>query len=202
MIYTISKASEELGVSIQTLRNWVSKGKIKSFRSAGGHRLFPEEEIRRLKGQNLNKKRRAYAYARVSTKAQQDDLQRQEEVLRTFCVAKGWEYTLISDIGSGLNYNKKGLNQLMDAILSDEVSHLVINYEDRLLRFGNELIFRMCKAHDTDVVIIANSEDKTYEQELTEDVLSIITVFSAKLYGSRSHKAKKITEELKKEFKQ
>ena len=202
MVYTIGKAAEELGVSIQTLRAWEKSGKIKAFRTPGRQRLFSEEEVRRLKGLSPKKGRKAYCYARVSTKAQSDDLERQVEVLETFCIAKGWEHKVITDIGSGLKCDKPGLNKLIDAILDGEVSVLVLNYRDRLLRFGDEIIFRLCKKMGTEVVIINETENKTYEQELTEDVLSVITIFSAKLYGSRSHKAQKMVAEFKKELKE
>ena len=112
-----------------------------------------------------------------------------------YCASQGWTFEVIDDLGSGMNYRKKGLRKLIDLILSEKVGRLVLTHKDRLLRFGAELIFSLCEAKNVEVVIINNGDDvKTYEQELAEDVLEIITVFSARLYGSRSHKNKKIIE--------
>lgn len=97
-----------------------------------------------------------------------------------------------TDLGSGMNYRKKGLTQLLDAILDDRVGRLVITHKDRLLRFGAELVFAVCEAKNVEVVIINQGTDRTFEQELVEDVLEIVTVFSARLYGARSHKNKKL----------
>lgn len=140
-------------------------------------------------------------YARVSTKSRMKDLDRQKELLELYCAAKGWRYQIITDIGSGLNYKKKGLLELITLIETDQVERLVINYKDRLLRFGSEIIFAMCEHHDVEVVIVSEEDNKSYEEELVEDVLSIITVFSSKLYGSRSHKNKSIINKNKELFK-
>jgi putative resolvase len=93
-----------------------------------------------------------------------------------------------------LNYNKKGLKELITLIQTNKVGRIVINYKDRLLRFGIEMLEQVCQFHDVEIEIINHSEDKTYEQELVEDILSIITVFSSRLYGSRSKKSKKVKE--------
>lgn len=100
-------------------------------------------------------------------------------------------------MGSGLKYNKKGLMELIELICSNEIERIVLNYKDRLIRFGYELIEEFCKYHGVKIEIINFTEDKTYEEELVEDVLSIITVFSSKLYGSRSHKKREIDQTMK-----
>ena len=104
---------------------------------------------------------------------------------------------MVRDLGSGLNYNKKGLKALIRKLCSQEVGRLVITHKDRLLRFGSELIFSICEHVGCEVVVINGSEDSTYEEDLTRDVLEIITVFSARLYGSRSYKNRKIVQSLK-----
>jgi len=109
-----------------------------------------------------------------------------------YCAAQGWTYSVITDLGSGMNYQKKGLTNLLDAILDDRIGRLVLTHKDRLLRFGAELVFAVCEAKNVEVVIINQGADRTFEQELAEDVLEIVTVFSARLYGSRSHKNKKL----------
>ena len=101
-------------------------------------------------------------------------------------------------MGSGINYKKKGLKSLINSIIDDEVGRIVITHKDRLLRFGAELIFSICEAKAVEVLIINKGEDSSFEEDLAKDVLEIITVFSARLYGSRSHKNKKLLEEMKK----
>ena len=109
--------------------------------------------------------------------------------------AKGYQFEIISDIGSGINYNKKGLNQLIDMITNSEVDKIVVLYKDRLIRFGYELIENLCDKYGTTIEIIDNTE-KTEEQELVEDLIQIVTVFSCRLQGKRANKAKKMIKEL------
>ena len=104
---------------------------------------------------------------------------------------------MIQDLGSGLNYRKRGLIKLIKLICTNQVERLVITHKDRLLRFGAELLFTLCEIFGTEVIIINRTEDSTFEEDLAQDVLEIITVFSARLYGSRSHKNKKIVQQLK-----
>ena len=103
----------------------------------------------------------------------------------------------MQDVGSGLDYHEKGLRQLIRRIVSDEVGRLVLTHKDRPLRFGSELVFSLCEHFGTEVVIINASEEATFEEELVSDVLEIITVFSARLYGSRSHTNKQVLEALR-----
>mgnify|MGYP000003522538 FL=1 len=109
--------------------------------------------------------------------------------------AKGYQFEIISDIGSGINYNKKGLNQLIDMITNSEVDKIVVLYKDRLIRFGYELIENLCDKYGTTIEIIDNTE-RTEEQELVEDLIQIVTVFSCRFQGKRANKAKKMIKEL------
>ncbi len=109
-----------------------------------------------------------------------------------YCASQGWTFDIIADLGSGMNYRKRGLKRLLDGIVEGEVGRLVLTHKDRLLRFGAELIFGLCQAKQIEVVIINQGEDTTFEEELANDVLEIITVFSARLYGSRSHRNQKL----------
>lgn len=199
-LYTIEEASNMLGVSKETLRRWERKGKITSERTQGKHRRYKKETIDRLLNKEIIRERMTVGYARVSTNEQKEDLKRQIQLIENYCSSHGYKFDIISDIGSGLNYNKKGIKQLIELIESDSIDRLVISYKDRLLRFGSEILFQLCDYHNVEVVII-NSMDNTFENELVDDVLSIITVYSAKLYGKRSHKNKKIIEENKKLFR-
>lgn len=202
MKYSIGQVAKELGVTVQTVREWDKSGKIKSERTDGKHRRYDESEVLRLSGRKTVGAKLTAIYVRVSTPSRKNDLEMQKQVLQLHCAAKGWDNIVIEDIGSGLNYKKKGLLELIKLIETDKIERLVINYKDRLLRFGSEIIFEICKYHNVEVVVVTESECKTYEEELVEDVLSVITVFSAKLYGSRSNKNKRIVEESKKMFKE
>ncbi len=199
-LVNVSEAAKILGVSISTLRRWEKEGKlIPDARTKGGQRryqlssLFPE-----LK-KNQGYRRKTIAYARVSSSDQKKDLERQNKALELYCTSKGWDFEIIDDLGSGINYHKKGLKKLINAILNEEVNRLVITHKDRLLRFGAELIFAICESKEVEVVIINKGEDtSTFEEELAKDVLEIITVFSARLYGSRSNKNKRLIENMQK----
>ncbi len=190
---SITEASELLGVTPKTLREWEKEGKISSVRTEGGHRRY---EVKDLIG-SKKEKSLTVAYARVSSHDQREDLKRQELVLESYCAKQGYDFELISDLGSGMNYKKKGLVKVIKLLCSGQIDRLVIAHKDRLLRFGSELIFTLCEIFGCEVVIINKSSESTFEEDLAQDVLEIITVFSARLYGSRSHKNKLLVEQLK-----
>ena len=119
--------------------------------------------------------------------------------MELYCAKHGYKYEVIQDIGSGMNYYKKGLTKLIDLILDNQVQRLILTHKDRLLRFGTELVFSICEAKNVEIIIInQGNETPSFEEELAKDVLEIITVFSARLYGSRSKKNKKIISDLEK----
>lgn len=193
-LVSIGKAAKILGVSEITLRRWDEEGRLVPIRTEGGHRRY---DISKLKPETVHKydftdNRRTIAYARVSSHDQKDDLERQKQVLELFCSKNGWSFEIIADLGSGMNDHKKGLKKLLNAVLDDSVGRLVLTHKDRLLRFGAELVFSICEAKGVEVVMINQGEDTTFEEDLATDVLEIITVFSARLYGSRSKKNKKL----------
>jgi putative resolvase len=199
MKVSIKAAAQELGVREETLRRWEQEGKITSERTAGGHRRY---DLAALKRQAELPKpdpvaRVTLGYARVSSQDQLADLHRQVGMLEVYCATKGWRCEILQDRGSGLNYRKRGLRHLIQRIGSGEVERLVLTHQDRLLRFGAELVFALCEHFGTEVVIINATEECSFEEDLVQDVLEIITVFSARLYGSRSHKNKQVMEQLK-----
>ena len=190
----IGKAAEMLGVSVQTLRQWEETGELLPDRkSAGGRRYYDADKLAGISQSDAV----TVAYARVSSHDQKEDLDRQKLLLESFCAARGWRFEVISDLGSGMNYRKKGLGRLLEMILQRKLRRLVLTHKDRLLRFGAELVFSLCEIQSVEVVIINKGEQPSFEQELAQDVLEIITVFSARLYGSRSRKAKRIIDALK-----
>jgi predicted site-specific integrase-resolvase len=188
----IGPAARALGVSIQTLRRWEKSGKITCLRAPSGHRVFDMQELMPGNFSNLQAVRKTVAYARVSSHDQKDDLERQKQLLEVFCASNGWSFDLISDLGSGMNYKKKGLKKLLSDIIDGKVERLVITHKDRLLRFGAELVFSICEAKNVEVVIINANTESSFEEDLAKDVLEIITVFSSRLYGSRSRKNAKL----------
>ena len=189
---SIKEASDFLGISIDTLRRWERMGKITSMRTQGGHRRYDKKELIKFKLGDSSENRITIAYCRVSASDQKEDLQRQIDNVSQYCVANGYQFRVISDLGSGLNYKKKGLQELIELICSNSIERIVVNYKDRLICFGFELIEQLCSIYNVKIEVINLTEDKSYEEELVEDVLSVITVFSAKLYGARSHKSKKM----------
>ena len=199
-LVSIGKAAKILGVSIVTLRRWDEDGRLVSIKTEGGHRRYDISKINpeMVHRYDFQESRKTIAYARVSSHDQKDDLERQKQVLELFCSKNGWPFEIISDLGSGMNYYKKGLRKLLDAVLDDKVGRLVLTHKDRLLRFGAELVFSICEAKGVEVVIINKGDDTTFEEDLAADVLEIITVFSARLYGSRSRKNKKLLDDVKK----
>lgn len=196
--YSIGQFSKLIGKTNQTLRNWDKDGTLKPHHvSESGYRYYSQEQLNHFLGlkQEVQLNKKTIGYCRVSSNKQKDDLERQIENVKTYMYAKGYSFEIISDIGSGINYNKKGLNELIDMITNSEVEKIVILYKDRLIRFGYELIENLCNKYGTTIEIIDNTE-KTEEQELVEDMIEIVTVFSERLQGKRANKAKKMIKEL------
>jgi len=196
-MYSIGSFSKKIGVTIETLRYWDKQNKLKpAFISEGKHRYYSEEQLNELLQNKNITKRINLGYIRVSTRKQKDDLERQHQLMELYLTKQGKEFKIISDIGSGINYNKKGLKELLKLISTNQIDTLYLSFKDRLLRFGYELIEELCKIHNTSIVLIDKSDHKTSEEELADDILNIIHVFSCKLNGKRSHINKKIMEKL------
>jgi len=194
----IREAAEFLGVTPSTLRRWEHEGTlVPDARTLGGYRRYDLARIRPKQFHRHAALRKTIAYARVSSHDQKEDLERQKPVLELYCARQGWTFEVVADLGSGMNDHKQGLKRLLTDILADPVGRLVVTHKDRLLRFGAELVFAICEAKQVEVVILNQGEDTTLEAELAQDVLEIITVFSARLYGSRSRKNQKLLDGVK-----
>ena len=192
----IGESAALLGVSLDTLRKWEKTGELLPDRKTqGGTRFYDAAKLLALGDADFP----TICYPRVSSHDQKSDLDRQKEILETYCAAQGWRTAVISDLGSGMNFNKKGLAKLLDIILKKKTKRLVLTHKDRLLRFGSELVFTLCELQGIEIVIIHKGDRPSFEQELAEDILEIITVFSARLYGSRSKKNRKLMETLQAE---
>lgn len=191
----IGEFAKELGVSVQQLRILDKNGTLKSVvTSPKGTRYYSEDQLYQYKHQN-HPTRIVVGYCRVSTNGQKNDLETQISNVKTYMLAKGYSFDVISDIGSGINHKKKGLQKLMKMISSNEVDKVVVLYKDRLMRFGYDMFAYFCELNDVEIEIIDHTE-RTEEQELTEDLIQIITVFANRLYGKRSKKTKKLIAEV------
>src|SRR5260370_3017809 len=176
-----------LGVAGDTRGKWEETGELLPARkTAGGTRYYAVSDLLGLGSEDAP----TVCYARVSSHDQKADLERQHAMLESYCAAKGWRCEVIKDLGSGMNYSKRGLNRLLEMILRKQMKRLVITHKDRLLRFGSELVFAMCAAQNIEIGVIHNGKPPSSQAQLAKDVLEIITVFSARLYGSRTNKNK------------
>lgn len=189
----IGEAAKLLGSTPGALRKWEETGELTPTRKTkGGTRYYDRSDLLSLKEQDYP----TIGYVRVSSYDQKADLDRQHTMIEGYCAAKGWRTEIIRDLGSGMNYKKKGLNKLLRMILRKQMKRLVLTHKDRLLRFGSELVFALCEHQGIEIVLIHKGKQPSFEEELAQDVLDIITVFSARLYGIRSHKNKKLISEL------
>lgn len=191
----INQVSEQTGLHVSTLRRLHKSGKLVPQKiSDGGTRYYSQEQINKY--MNVTNNRTIIGYCRVSSKKQEDDLKRQIEKVTTYMLAKGYQFEIITDVGSGVNYNKKGLQQLISKIENNEVEKIVVLFKDRLVRFGMELIETICKINNTTIEIIDNTQ-KSEEKEIITDLVQIITEFSCKLQERKSKISKQLIDELK-----
>lgn len=197
MKYLSSKTvTQMLGVTAQTLRNWDKEGKLKpAYVKSNGYRYYSEDSILAYTQERKTKKNlNVIGYARVSSKKQSDDLERQVNNLKTYLGSKYNEYEIITDIGSGINYTKLGLKTLIQKINRKEVDLIVVLYKDRLLRFGFELVEYFAELNNVKIEVL-DKIDKNQDQELVEDLVQIVTVFSCKIQGKRKAKTKELIED-------
>ena len=194
--YSAKTVTQILGVTAQTLRNWDREGKLKpSYVKSNGYRYYSEDLILSYTQEKKTKKNlNIIGYARVSSKKQSDDLERQVNNLKTYLDTKNQNYEIITDIGSGINYKKPGLRKLIEKINKKEVDVIVVLYKDRLLRFGFEIVEYFAELNNVKIEVL-DKIDKNQDQELVEDLVQIVTVFSSKLQGKRKKKTKEIINE-------
>jgi len=179
-------AAKRLGISVKTIQRMDKVGTLKVVRTPNNRRRIPESEVHRLMG--LNQIRVPVLYARVSTHSQKEDFERQIQHLKQTYP----DTELFSDIRSGLKFDRPGFLKVLEAVQQNRVSKVVVIYEDRLARFGVDLLRKIFKSYGTELEVLETTLKGTPEEELAKDLITIITSFSARLYGLRSHKTKKL----------
>lgn len=187
--YKPKEFAELLGVSVKTLQRWDRENILNAYRSPTDRRYYTYKQYLEFKGIKENDDNRLIViYARVSTKNQKDDLKNQVSFLRQFCNGKGMIVDkVIEDYGSGLNYNRKNWNNLLTDVMEQKIKTIIITHKDRFIRFGYDWFEKFCNKFNTSIIVV-NNEDLSPQQELVEDIISILHVFSCRLYGLRKYK--------------
>lgn len=193
--YKPKEFAELIGVSVITLQRWDNDDKLKAFRTPTNRRYYTHEQYLEYKG--IRKEcsdRKTVIYARVSTSNQKDDLKNQVEFLRQYSNAKGIIVDeIIEDYGSGLNYNRKKWNNLIDSCMTNEIGTIIITHKDRFIRFGYDWFERFLSKFNVKIIVV-NNESLSPQEELVQDIISILHIFSCRIYGLRKYK-KKIRED-------
>lgn len=199
-IYKPKDVSKMLGVTVNTLQRWDREGKFKASRNVANRRYYTQSQLNKFLGKKNHRK--VVLYARVSSGSQKDDLQSQMSYLVNFVNANGIiPDELISEIGSGLNYKRKKWNQLLVEVEEREIDKIYVTYKDRFVRFGFDWFQQFCERHGTEIVVLNNPKTSP-ETELVNDLISIIHVFSCRIYGLRRYnKELKDDQTLRKEVK-
>jgi putative resolvase len=186
--YSPKSFSKLVGVSVFTLQRWDRNGTLTAHRTPTNRRYYTHDQYLQYRGLVAGSQGKTIAYARVSSPSQKRDLMTQKEALRAYCLEQGIKVDQwVEDVGSALNYKRKGFNQIIEDIELGQVKRLIIGYEDRLVRFGYSWFEAFCERHGTEIKVI-NGEAFSPQEELVRDLTAIITVFSARLHGLRSHK--------------
>ncbi|HPR97522.1 MAG TPA: IS607 family transposase [Thermotogota bacterium] len=194
-VYKPKEFAELLNVTVTTLQRWDREGVLKAYRNPKNRRFYTERQLQDFTGEKSDQTSgKNVIYARVSNKVQLDDLENQIAFLREYANASGIIIDeVISETGSGLNYRRKKWNALLDSVMNQEVSKIFIAFKDRFVRFGYDWFEELCKKHGTEIIIVHN-EKTSPEKELVDDLISIIHVFSCRIYGLRKY-IKKLKED-------
>lgn len=181
--------AEMIGVSVKTLQRWDREGILSANRTPTERRYYTYAQYLEYMGDRINKdERERVIYARVSTRNQKDDLRNQVAFLRQYCNASGIIVDrCIEDYGSGLNYNRIKWNLLLDDVMEGKIKTIYITHKDRFIRFGYDWFEKFCLKYQTDIVVV-NNEELSPQEELVQDIVSILHVFSCRLYGLRKYK--------------
>lgn len=180
----IRKVCKFTGLQPNTIRTWANTGKIKSIRTPSGQRLFPKSQFENFTNSlSSNEEKQNIIYCRVSSKKQMDDLERQKELLQSIYP----NYKLVTDCASGINWKRKGLQSILESAMQKTIGQVVVAHKDRLCRFGFDLIKFLIESSGGKIIVLAQPENQSSEQELAEDLLSIIHVYSCRQMGKRRY---------------
>ena len=186
--YKPQEFAEMIGVSVKTLQRWDKGGKLKAYRTPTDRRYYTHKQYVEYMGDGSSRRGKTVIYTRVSTSNQKDDLRNQVEYLRQYANAKGIIVDeVFEDVGSGLNYNRKKWNKLIEDCMLGLVKTIIVAHKDRFVRFGYEWFERFLKSNGVEIIVV-NNENASPEQELINDLISIIHVFSCRIYGLRKYK--------------
>lgn len=186
--YKPKEFSELINVSVKTLQRWDYEGKLTAYRNKANRRFYTHEQYEEYMGITKQQDKKTVIYARISNQKQSDDLKNQVRFLREFANARGWIVdACIEDIGSGLNYKRKKWNQLLDDCFEGRISNIIIAHKDRFIRFGYDWFERFLKEHCGVTITVVNNESLSPEQEMVQDLINIIHVFSCRIYGLRKY---------------
>lgn len=188
--------AEMIGVSVKTLQRWDNEGKLKAYRNPSNRRYYTHNQYVEYMGKIVQDKdkRKTIIYARVSSSGQKDDLKNQVEFLKQYANAKGIIIDeIFEDIGSGLNYNRKKWNKLLEDCMLGVIKTIIISHKDRFIRFGFDWFERFIKSNGVELIVV-NNENLSPQEEMIQDLISIIHIFSCRIYGLRKYK-KKIKED-------
>lgn len=186
--YSPKQFGKLIGKSVNTLQKWDRKGILPAFRSPTNRRYYTHEQYLQYRGLISSEQGLVIAYTRVSSPSQKKDLAIQQQALRASCQEQGINVDQwVEDIGSALNYKRRGFNQIIEHIELGLVKRLIIGSQDRFVRFGYDWFEHFCERHGTKITVV-NGETFSPEEELVRDLIAIVTVFSARLHGLRSHK--------------
>lgn len=197
-IYKVGEFSEKVGVSISTLQRWDRTNVLKSRRTPTNQRYYTDEDLSKVLNLETEEKpdRKNVGYCRVSTQGQKKNLENQKEFVSVYSLSQGVILDgIYTDIGSGLDYKRKNWSTLLKLVENNEIDKIYVTYKDRFVRFGFEWFEEFCASHGTEIIVL-NQKQTSPEEELTEDLLSILHVFSARSYGLRKYKTE-INKELK-----
>jgi putative resolvase len=188
-MYTPAVFAKRVGVSVKTLQKWDRIGVLPAKRTITNRRYYTDEELAAaLRLPRVQKERRTVAYCRVSSQAQKPDLANQRRVLEAFCTQRNIEVDeWMMEVGGGLNFKRKQFLSLVDAILEGQVERVILAHQDRLARFGYQLLVHLCETHQCELLVM-NTEELSPEQELVQDLLTITHCFSSRLYGLRNYR--------------
>jgi len=184
----LNEFAKLIGVSVKTLQRWDRENILKAYRTPTNRRYYTYNQYLEFKGIKPNDSRKVVIYTRVSTKNKKDNLENQVDFLTEYCNAKGIIVDeVIRDFGSGLNYNRKEWNNLIDSVMEQKIKTIIITHKDRFICFGYDWFEKLCLKFNTEIIIV-NNEKLSPNEELIQDIISILHIFSCRMYGLRKYK--------------